>query len=220
MNQRFAVLLALVIAPAVLVPTVGAAPPKDKAKAELTIAANPTHVAFGGFTDLSGRLSGSGDVSGEQVRLQRDPWAFGQFKTFETRTTDPSGDWSFRAVPIVNTKYRATAKGGTTSPEVLVRVHAVVNLNVSNTNPRRGRRVRFSGTIAPPHDGKVARIQRRTSSGWKRIGRARLKDAGDIVSKYGKRVRIRRAARYRVLFPPRDGDHAVGRSRPVRISVR
>ena len=48
---------------------------------------------------------------------------------------------------------------------------------------------------------------------------ARLRDAGDVRSRYSRRVRIRRGGVYRVRAPA-DTDHATGLSRGRRISVQ
>jgi hypothetical protein len=102
---------------------------------------------------------------------------------------------------------------------VTVPVRVAVKMKVSDRTLNGPARVRFSGTVAPPHDDKVARLQRRTSSGWKNVAKLKLVDGGDIVSKYSKRKRVTSTGRYRVRFSPGDGDHAAGNSRGVRISV-
>jgi hypothetical protein len=171
---------------------------------------------------VTGKLTGGSarDVAGQNVSLQRDEFPFeGKFDRVATVDTNDTGDYSFTLKPVTNAKYVAGAKGGEKSPELTVPVSVAVTRKVSDTTPERGSRVKFTGTVAPPHDGRVAKIQRRTSSGWKNVAKATLKDGGDIVSNYSKRVRIRRSGRYRIRFSPGDGDHVAGKSRAVRITA-
>jgi hypothetical protein len=112
------------------------------------------------------------------------------------------------------------AKPAATSPEVLVKVRMKVSLRVSDSSPDAGELVRFRGSVKPQHDGNVVDIQKRRRDGsYKTIAHARLRDAGDTRSRYGRRVRIRRGGVYRVKAPA-DGDHASGVSRRRRISTQ
>jgi hypothetical protein len=218
MNAKLAV-LSLIALTGVAVPAVVAAPKPDQ---KLSIAADPDTVTFGRDLKVTGQLTGGTqrDVSGQRVTLERDPYPYeGQFERVDTVETNGTGNYGFTLKPGLSSKYRTSAKGGVESPEVTVPVRVAVTLAVSDTTPNRGARVRFSGTVTPAHDGKVARVQRRTSSGWKTIAEAPLTDAGDTVSNYSKRVRIRRSGRYRVRVRPRDGDHVAGNSRRVRLTV-
>ena len=74
--------------------------------------------------------------------------------------------------------------------------------------------MRFSGTVAPAHDGAAVRIQRRTrTGGWTTVARTTLRDAGTDVSTYAKRVKVSRTGTYRVHVPSSDADHLAGTSR-------
>ena len=46
-----------------------------------------------------------------------------------------------------------------------VRVSPLVGLRVSDTTPSAGQRVRFRGTVRPPHDGTRVAIQRKRADG-------------------------------------------------------
>ena len=209
-----AVALACIAAPAAVL--------AQKADQTLTIKPSANTVTFGNPVTIAGQLSGgtARDVSGQNVTLERDAFPYeGRFERVDTNDTNPTGNYTFTLPPTTNARYRTTAKRGTTSPVIGVAVRVAVKMKVSKRTLDAPARVRFSGTVAPPHDDKVARVQRRTSSGWKNIAKLKLVDGGEIVSKYSKRVRISRTARYRVRFNPTDGDHAAGNSRGVRISV-
>src|SRR5215213_4598819 len=204
---------ALVVVPA-------AATAAKPGKSAVTIAAKPLTVTFGKATTISGRATGNG-AGGASIALQHDPFPFeGKFVTGTTTKADAQGGYAFTGVrPAVNNHYRVIAKTKpkATSPVVQVNVRPRVTLRVSDKTPKRGRRVRFRGTVLPAHNGRRVVIQKRTSSGWKRVARPLLKPAtplnGVPRSKYGKRVRIKATRTYRVVFVPGDGDHVRGKSR-------
>ena len=204
-------------------PAPGAAPPGQNA---VTIAASPARVTFGRPTTISGQVTGSGNA-GVEVELESNPAPFtGGFKNAGVKaTTNATGAYTMTVTPTVNTRYRVVAKTKppVTSPETLVNVRVRVSLRLSDSTPRAGQRVRFSGIVTPGHDGKVARIQRRFRTGWRTVARATLVAAtpvnGVARSKYAKRVRIRRNGTYRVRVTPGDGDHVLGTSRRRRALV-
>jgi hypothetical protein len=201
----------------------GNPPPVQNA---VTIGASPATVTFGRATTISGKVSGPSN-SGVQVTLEENPFPFtGGFKATKlTATSTNSGAYTLSVVPRVNTRYRVTAKTqpSVTSAEKLVNVRVKVSLRLSDSTPRVGQSVRFSGTVVPAHNGKTARIQRRTSTGgWRTIATTTLVATtpanGVTRSKYAKRIRIRRNGTFRVRVSPGDGDHATGYS--ARRSVR
>ncbi len=214
--RRLTVLLASVFV--VAAAPVIAKPPKDTR--QLTLAATPKVVVFGNPVKLSGRLTGS-PSAGQEVKLQADGFPFDRFKQALTATTDSTGAYSFTFTPQLNTKYRVTVKGKppATSPELLVKVRMKASLRVSDSTPERGDLVRFRGSVKPQHDGMVVEIQKRKRDGsYKTVANARLRDAGDLRSRYSRRVRIRRGGVYRVRAPA-DPDHATGLSPRRRISA-
>jgi hypothetical protein len=95
-----------------------------------------------------------------------------------------------------------------------------VTLRVDDPRPRRGQRVRFFGSVRPPHDGRIVRLQKRVGGGrYRTVGRARLRDAGDARSVYSRRLRVFRDGAYRARVPA-DADHLTGTSRRRRVDVR
>jgi copper binding plastocyanin/azurin family protein len=72
-----------------------------------------------------------------------------------------------------------------------------VTLAVSDSTPRAGRRIRFSGFVSPARDGAVLQLQRRTRRGYRTVATTRLRDAGSARSKFSIRLRIRADGRYR-----------------------
>jgi len=203
---------------------VAAKPPKPPHTGQLTLAASAKVITFGQKDVLSGQLQGT-KAAGITVDLQQQPAPFTSgFKNVAGASvkTDASGKFSFTVQPGLTTRYRAVAKASptTTSPELTLPVRFRVTLRLSDSTPRRGQRVRFSGVTAPAHDSALVYIQRRTSTGhWRTVRRTTLKHAatGDR-STYSTRIRIASAARYRsrVLH---DSLHATGTSRSKRARV-
>ncbi|MEA2281023.1 MAG: hypothetical protein QOK21_1630 [Solirubrobacteraceae bacterium] len=215
--------LGLAAAAALLAPAAVQAAKPPKLPAKLTIAAAPSAVTFGRATTLSGKLSGGKSAAGQLVAVQADTAPFdGTYTDVATAKTDANGDWSATNAPTALTRYRAQAKTAppATSATVDVGVRLRVGIRVSDRTPARGQRVRFSGTVAPAHDGAPVRIQRRRADGsWRTVARTTLQDAGDAVSRYAKRVKVTRTGTYRVRAASGDGDHLRGTSATRRLRV-
>jgi hypothetical protein len=213
--------LGLAVAPVAL----AAKPPKPpKGSYAVSIGAAPTTVVFGRATQLSGFLAGP-TVAGVTVRLEQDttlPLGDKFTPTGMTTTTAANGAYSFAGVkPGVNSDYRAVAQTSpsTTSPVQLVNVRPLVGFKLSTSTPRRGARVRFSGSVLPAHNGLTVAIQRRSSTGsWVTVARSTLVAAGTTQSTYSKRLVIRRNGVFRVKLPAH-ADHVTGYSRTRSIVV-
>lgn len=194
----------------------------------LSIAASNRTVTFGRPTTISGTLSGP-NRAGAVVRLEENPFPYtaGFKNTTLTATTDAAGKYSIVVSPTLNTRYRVSTGNGkdtTSSGEILVRVRVKVTLGISDRTPNAGQRVRFAGHVTPGHDGKIAKIQRRTATGkWRTITTTPLVAATPVGtttrSKYSKRIRINKDGVYRVRVAPADGDHIAGNSRRKSVNV-
>ena len=185
-------------------------------------AASP--VTWGRSTTVTGKLTATNPNSGVSVDLEADAFPFEDsgFARVATGVTDAGGDYRITAKPTSHTRYRVVAKASppVTSAATTVLVRVRVKFAVSDSTPRAGRVVRFSGTACPEHDGKVAAIQRRTSTGsYRTVARATLADTGSPCSSYARRLRIRRDGIYRVRVPSGDADHSTGTSRRIRIDA-
>ena len=191
--------------------------------ASITLDAKPSTIIYSRVTTLSGRVRGR-TVRNVEVRLWQDttrPYGDSYKPTAMTVRTSNNGNYSFAAKPLLNTQYRAVA--GTSppvgSPGRLVLVRMLVGIRVSDSTPRRGSLVRFSGSALPAHDGRRVTIQRRTRTGrFITVARTRLRDAGTARSSYSRRVRLYRDGVYRVKVTG-DGDHINGLSRLKTIDV-
>jgi hypothetical protein len=184
----------------------------------LTISASATTVKFGGTVTLSGKLAG-GKFDGRSVTVREDPFPVGSFANAGNATTNATGDWSLALKPASNTRYQARS-GKADSPPVDVMVRPAITLKLSDRTPKRGRRVSFSGTLCPEHDGVAIALQRRTAAGvWRTVAKPVLQDvAGATCSSYSVSRRVRRTASYRARFLG-DADHVAGNSRARRATV-
>jgi len=218
------VLMSVALLAAASVSVAGAQKPAKPPKTQtVSLDAKPAIVVFGSTSTLSGAVTGP-RTSGVTIRLDSDdtrPYGDSYKPTGRTTVTAVNGGYSFAVKPGVNTQYRVVAQ---TSPNVtsapkLVLVRIKVGLKVSDSTPRAGSRVLFSGSVFPAHDGRTALIQKRTPTGrWVTVASTTLKDAGTTRSSYARRIRVSRDGTYRVQVGG-DGDHVNGFSRSRRLDV-
>ncbi len=177
---------------------------------DLTLAAKPTTIAFGGATVISGRLRGPNNA-GRTVALRADGYPFNVGDMVVARTqTDSNGSYSFSQRPDRNTNYQVTA-GGARTERVRVNVRFRISFAASDYTPRAGRLVRFRGRACPESDGAIVSIQRRASSGrYVTVRRTRLRAAA-TCSTYSRRLRVHRDGTYRATVD--DAARARGYSR-------
>lgn len=189
--------------------------------AKLTLAATTSPIVYGGSSVLSGKLTG-GQAGGQPVVIEANPAPYAGYKRVATVTTTANGSYAMTVKPLVNTRYRATAKTSppTASGEVAVRVRMLVGMLLSDTTPRQGSKVVFSGRAYPAHDGARVSIRRRTSTGsYVTIARTTLLDDGTSRSRYRRAVTIRRTGVYQVRVTTNDTDHLSGISRTRKLTV-
>jgi len=219
---------------ALAVPVTGAAvakPPKapkptptpkpNPGAGQISLTATPNPVVYAHSTVLSGRLGG-GQVGGQSVVIEANPAPFAGFQRLESVTTQSNGSYSATVRPLLNTRYRVTAQTAppVTSAEVLVAVNIRVSLRVSDSTPSRGRKVTFSGTASPAHNGATVSIQRRGSTGsYGTVARTTLVADGTTRSRYRRSLRISRSATYRVKVSTNDADHGTGVSSARTLTV-
>lgn len=177
----------------------------------LTAVATPQTVVFGAATVVAGKLSGN-NSGAQQVTLTEDPFPYGGgYINPLTVNTDANGNYSFRDVPESNRNYQVTVRGEKAFTGVRVRMR--VSLAASDLTPARGQRVRFSGSVAPKHDGRQALIQRRSATGvWVTVRRPTLRavTTGNR-STYSTTMAILRSGSYRARVLAH-GDHVTGTS--------
>src|SRR3954452_10431071 len=216
--KKISALTAALAAAAVPVAT-AAKPPKPPRNAKLNSTVKPTAITFGKFVTTTGHLTSN--TANVPVELQADPYPFdGKWVTRGTKNTDSKGDVSFALAPDLNTKLRlqTTSAPNLTSGETAVTVAWRVGLRVSDSTPRKGQSVRFSGSVHPAHPGGTVLVQKRTASGFKTVKSTVLKAATSTFSTYSTRLKIRSAGSYRVRIPA-DPSHASGVSRTRTLTV-
>jgi hypothetical protein len=199
-------------------------PPKPvkPANNQLTLAAAPNPINFGGSTALTGKLAGNA-AGGQTIVIEANPAPFAAYKQVTTVTTAANGTYSATVKPSVITRYRVTAKLSPpiVSGEALVRVRIRVGLILTDSTPRKGTNVVFSGRAYPAHDGALVSIRKRSASGaYVPVARTRLLDDGTARSRYSRSVRISRSGVYQVRVSNNGAaDHLAGISRVRRITV-
>jgi hypothetical protein len=220
-QQRLPVLLAACVPMAAALVAAPGQAAKPPAAGNLTIGAAPNPIVYNASTVISGKLKGKVKSSIPVALVGNEAPFTGGYDPVATTTTDGKGDYRFSGVrPLLNTRYHvSTAVPPETSADVLVQVRIKVVLRLSDNTPRKGQRVRFYGTAAPDHDGRLVYIQRQSSTGkWRTLARTALGDAGSEFSKFSRRMRVRRSATYRArVF--HDSDHADGTSRSKHATV-
>ena len=191
----------------------GKSPKPTVIEGPVSITAKPNPVVFGSPVVVSGKVQNA--ASGTTVTLLRKTLPATTFSGTGTVTAGKNGAYSFTVRPPRNTYYRAVSslEPSTQSGDLLVKVSMLVGLRVSDSTPRSGQRVRFSGIVRPAHDGRTASIQRKTATGgWVTIARTTLRSLDAGTSRYRRTLRVRRSGTYRVRVIGHS-DHAMGISR-------
>ena len=187
----------------------------------LTLAALPNPVRFGGPTVLVGALTGTGNAN-RQILLQSNPFPYTQgFQpTANVQLTNAQGQFAFPLLSVpLNTQFRVLIpdRPSVASPIVTVGVAVRVSMNVSATRVRTGRIVRFFGAVRPARPGAQFAVQNLRRGRWVTVAGAITHGSRGGVSRYAKRVRIRRGGRYRVFVRIVDGNYVSASSRTVTI---
>jgi hypothetical protein len=176
-----------------------AAPAPGHGGGNLTAAATPPTVTFGAATVVAGKLSGNNN-GGQTATLTEDPFPYGDgYINPLTVATD------------ANRNYLVKARGEQAATGVRVRMR--VGLALSDLTPARAQRVRFSGSVAPKHDGRLVLIQRLSATGaWSTVRRTALRAATGNRSVYSTTIALRASGSYRARVLSH-GDHLTGTSR-------
>src|SRR3954452_19534925 len=187
----------------------------------LAVAATPDPITFGGGANLGGQLTGTGNA-GKQIRLQQRafPFTAGFANLGNAVVTDANGAFTFAALALPSTTQLRvrTTDGKVVSPVATIAVAVRVKTSVSHTRVKRGRRVRFSGTIRPGREGAQFAIQKLNRSGqWSTLAGGITRRGSTSFSGFSRRVRIRRGGQYRVFVRIIDGNYTSGIGRTIRL---
>jgi hypothetical protein len=185
----------------------------------VTLAATPNPVkAASSATTLFGNLSGTGNA-GRRIVLQASAWPFttGFTNVTNEQVTNATGGFSFPILSVAaNTQYRVQMpeRPQIVSPIVTVGVKPYVKSKVNKHRVKRGKRIRFSGTIKPVAADQQLAIQKWNGSQWVTVGGTTIRSGG----KFSKNQKIRRGGSYRVWTGSTTGQFAsnVGKKFKIR----
>jgi hypothetical protein len=185
----------------------------------VSLAASPNPVkAASSATTLAGTLTGSNNA-GRKVVLQASAWPFtaGFQNVSNEQVTNATGGFSFPVLSnAANTQYRVQMpeRPQVVSPIVTVGVKPYVKSKVSKRRVRRGKRIRFSGTVKPAAStGQQIAIQKWNGDAWVTVGGTVVRSGG----RFAKRQKIRRGGRYRVWTGSTQGQYASNNGRTFKI---
>jgi hypothetical protein len=190
----------------------------------LALGAAPNPVGFGQPTVLAGTLSGTGNV-GRRILLQSNPFPYTQgfAAAANVQLTNAAGQFAFPLLSVaLNTQYRVVIadRPEVASPIASVGVAVRVGTYTSQRVVRTGGRVRFTGTVRPARPGSLYAIQTLRRGAWRTVAGGITRGTGGGVSRYAKRVRIRRGGQYRVFVSIVDGNFVSSAGRVVKIRRR
>ena len=183
----------------------------------VTLAASPNPLKLGTGTTLAGTLSGTGNA-GRKIVLQGNPWPYTQgFQNASNELlTNATGGFSFSILSVpFNTQYRVvmSERPAVVSPIVTVGVKFYVKTKVSKRRVRRGRTVRFSGTVRPARPGAQIAFQKKRNGRWVSINGTIVRSGG----RYSKSIKIRRGGSYRVWTGVADAQYTSNHGRTIRL---
>jgi hypothetical protein len=168
--------------------TVAAAAPRQS----VTISLSRPSVVYGGSVTLSGKVSNH--KAGESVDVLAEAFGTSSFSSLGSVSTTAGGKWADVVKPTIQTSYRATWMG-TTSSTVTVKVRPLITLSLMNLSAGR-----FSTKVVAARSfaGKFVLVQRLSSTGVATLKKVTL-DAGSSATF---RVRLHNGrSRLRVVMP-------------------
>jgi len=191
------------------------APAPNTAGITISPSANP--VVYPSGVTFTGRVNGA--KAGVTVTLQSSILRDGPYKNLAETKTDNSGKYSVGDRPSRNLYYRVVSTAPNAQASIYVRSAMRIGLVVSDSTPRRGALIKFSGTVRPRHDGRTVYVQRRSATGrWVTLKRPRLVGVNSTTSKYSTRIRVRSNGVYRARVLGH-ADHSLGTSRTRTLVV-
>jgi hypothetical protein len=165
------------------------------------IQVQPQAIVVGQAATVSGRLQGTAP-GGKSLILLSAVFPFQAFTPGPQTNSDRQARYHYRVSPRVNTRYQVVSR---TQPPVASGIVALtvaqrVDVNVSDSTPRKRHNVYFSGSVTPANPGATVYIQRQSvnTKRFRTVSRTVLVDAGPDHSDFRKKVRITRSAIYAV----------------------
>jgi hypothetical protein len=177
----------------------------------VTISLSRPSVVYGGSVTLSGKVANH--KAGETVDVLAEAFGASSFSSLGSVGTTAGGKWTDVVKPTIQTAYRATWMG-TTSTTVTVKVRPLITLTLMDLSTGR-----FStkATAARSFAGKFVLVQRLSSTGVATLKKVTL-DAGSSATF---RVRLRDGrSRLRVVMPTSQTapGYITGKSKVLTVS--
>ncbi len=189
----------------------------------ISLSGSPNPVSFGGSTTIVGQVTGTGN-GGVTVALQSNPFPYTQGfqQVGNAIVADLTGKFSLPVLSVpFATQYRAVQVGkSVTSPVLTVGVSSRISTSVSATRVRRGRYVRFFGTLKPALPGTLMVVQRKNSKGAWQLAGTMVATGTTSDARYSRRIRVYSAHTYRVYAAVADGKFLPSAGREVKIRIR
>jgi hypothetical protein len=184
----------------------------------LSITTSTTHVVFGGALTIFGSLTGTGNANAP-LTLQQAPFPYTRYTNLASGRTNAAGAYAFGGIrPGLDTRYRVRGRRVTTANK-LVYVRYRVSLSVSDSTPKRGQGVRFSGVVSPAASGRLLLVQRRGSDRvFRTVARTILTPRSATSSQFSLTKRIFSSGTYRAHIGA-DAAHEPGNSGTRRLRV-
>jgi hypothetical protein len=177
----------------------------------VSLIATPNPVPFGKPTTLQGILSGTGNA-GRTVVLQSNPFPYTQgfVNASNAQVTNAQGQFFFPLLSLpTNTQFRVlmTDRPSVVSPIYVAYSKVRVTEHRRRSHTRRGKVIRFYGSVTPANDSARFAIQRFSKGHWRTVAGGITHHHSTTSSSYSKRVRIRHSGKYRVFVEIVNGQY-------------
>jgi hypothetical protein len=186
----------------------------------------PNPVTFSRPFTISGQLIGTGSAHAKVTLLGRPfPFTAAFAPMGNPVVSNADGTYSFPFTSAsITTQFEVKA---TTNPPLPVSVitmpvSSLISLHVRG-HARKGRLLRFAGTVLPAQDGLIVKIQKRDRTGaFHTVAHTNLRHRNASASTYSRRLRLRRTGTYRTLVASASGAiyPGVSASRSIRVTKR
>jgi hypothetical protein len=184
---------------------------------------SPNPATFARPVTIFGTLVGSGAGRANVTLLSRPfPFTAPFTQVGNTVISNADGSYSFTIGAILQTsqfQIKASTNPPITSAIAALTVNSQITFH-TRTRVRKGRGLLFAGSVAPPQDGLLVLIQKRTRTGaFRSVAHTALRHLSATRSAYKRRIRARRSGTYRALVQSAGGAVSPGTSAAKSIRV-
>ena len=152
---------------------------------------------------ISGQLVGSGAGKATVTLLGRPfPFTAPFTQVGNSIVSNPDGTYAFPVTSASTTtqyQIKADTNPPIVTPVATLPVASLISLHV-RSHVRKGRLLRFAGSVLPAQDGLIVKIQKRGRDGnFHTVAHTNLRHANSAKSSYSRRLRIKRRGTYRTM---------------------